>query len=73
VARVVAVDNEQYVATIRGRFGIHLEPGAGGLAIAELLHSRVDYRRLDAFDRAAWGKPSTSSWASVSCIASRRR
>jgi hypothetical protein len=29
VARVVAVDNEQYVATIRGRFGIHLEPGAG--------------------------------------------
>jgi SAM-dependent methyltransferase len=49
-AHVVAVDNEQYVATIRGRFGIHLEPGAGFRAIAELLRSRVDYHRLDALD-----------------------
>jgi SAM-dependent methyltransferase len=49
-ARVVAVDNEQYVEWIRSRFGIELEPGAGFRAIAELLHSDVDYRRLDAFD-----------------------
>jgi tRNA (mo5U34)-methyltransferase len=47
-ARVVAVDNEQYVAWIRTRFGIDLEPGAGFRAIAELLHSRVDYEQLDA-------------------------
>ena len=39
---MVAVDNEQYAATIRGPFGIHLEPGAGFGAIAELLRSRVD-------------------------------
>jgi SAM-dependent methyltransferase len=49
-ARVVAVDNEQYVAWIRSRFGIDLEPGAGFRAIAELLHSGVEYRRLDALD-----------------------
>jgi SAM-dependent methyltransferase len=49
-ARVVALDNEQYVAWIASRFGIHLEPGAGFRAIAEILRSRVDYRRLDALD-----------------------
>jgi SAM-dependent methyltransferase len=49
-ARVVAVDNEQYAATIRKRLGIHLEPGAGFRAIADLLRSRVDQRRLDALD-----------------------
>jgi SAM-dependent methyltransferase len=49
-ARVVAVDNEQYVAWVRRRFGILLEPGAGFRAIAELLGSKVDYRRLDALD-----------------------
>jgi len=48
--RVVAVDNEQYVAWIASRFGIHLEPGVGFRAIAELLRSGVDYRRLDALD-----------------------
>ena len=47
-ARVVAVDNEQYVAWIRRRLGIDLVPGAGFRAIAELLGSGVDYRRLDA-------------------------
>ena len=47
-ARVVAVDNEQYVGWIRSRFGIDLEPGAGFRAIAELLNSGVVYRRLDA-------------------------
>src|SRR5439155_8908046 len=49
-ARVVAVDNEQYVAWIASRFGIHLEPGVGFRAIADLLRSGVDYRRLDALD-----------------------
>ena len=47
-ARVVAVDNEQYVSWIASRFGIQLEPGAGFHAIARLLNSRVEYRRLDA-------------------------
>ncbi|MGH3991615.1 MAG: hypothetical protein ACRDSN_04020, partial [Pseudonocardiaceae bacterium] len=46
-ARVVAVDNEQYVAWIRRRFGIELEPGLGFRVIAELLGSGVDYRRVD--------------------------
>jgi SAM-dependent methyltransferase len=55
-ARVVAVDNEQYVAWIRRRFGIALEPGAGFRAIAELLRSRVDYRRLDALDVGRLGE-----------------
>jgi SAM-dependent methyltransferase len=49
-ARVVAVDNEQYVSWIASRFGIQLEPGAGFGAIARLLHSRVEYRRLDALE-----------------------
>ena len=49
-AHVVAVDNEQYVGWIRRRFGIDLVPGAGFRAIAELLGSQVDYRRLDALE-----------------------
>jgi tRNA (mo5U34)-methyltransferase len=49
-ARVVAVDNEQYVGWIRSRFGIDLVPGVGFRAIAELLGSGVDYRRLDALE-----------------------
>ena len=54
--RVVAVDNEQYVAWIRGRFGIQLEPGAGFRAIAELVDSGVDYRRLDALEVGRLGE-----------------
>ena len=49
-ARVVAVDNEQYVSWIASRFGIELEAGAGFRAIAGLLDSRVEYRRLDALE-----------------------
>jgi SAM-dependent methyltransferase len=49
-ARVVAVDNEQYVGWIASRFGITLEPAAGFRAIAGLLGSRVEYRRLDALE-----------------------
>ena len=49
-ARVLAIDNEQYVGWIADRFGVQLEPGAGFRAIAELLHSEVEYRRLDALE-----------------------
>ena len=48
--RVVAVDNEQYRAWVRSRWGVELAGGEGFRAIHELLASRVEYRRLDAFD-----------------------
>ena len=47
-ARVLAVDNEQYVAWVKARWGVELEGGAGFRAIGELLGSRVEYRRADA-------------------------
>jgi tRNA (mo5U34)-methyltransferase len=47
--RVVAVDNEQYREWVLARWGVELEGGEGFRAIAELLDSEVDYRRLDAF------------------------
>jgi tRNA (mo5U34)-methyltransferase len=47
-AHVVAVDNEQYVAWVRGRWGIELQGGEGFATIAELLDSRVQYHRGDA-------------------------
>jgi tRNA (mo5U34)-methyltransferase len=46
--RVVAVDNEQYVDWIRGRFGIELDPAAGFETVHHLLRSNVEYRTLDA-------------------------
>ena len=55
-ARVVAVDNEQYVGWIRSRLGIDLVPGAGFRAIAGLLDSGVVYRRLDALDVGRLGE-----------------
>jgi tRNA (mo5U34)-methyltransferase len=48
--RVVAVDNEQYRDWVHARWGAELVGGEGFRAIAELLGSRVEYRRLDAFD-----------------------
>jgi tRNA (mo5U34)-methyltransferase len=48
--RVVAVDNEQYVEWVRSRFGVTLPAGAGFSAIAELIASGVEYRRMDALD-----------------------
>jgi tRNA (mo5U34)-methyltransferase len=45
---VLAVDNEQYVAWVKARWGIELTGGEGFQAIAELLGSRVEYRRGDA-------------------------
>jgi SAM-dependent methyltransferase len=47
-ARVVAVDNEQYVAWVKARWGVELEGGEGFRAIAGLLGSRVEYVRGDA-------------------------
>jgi tRNA (mo5U34)-methyltransferase len=48
--RVVAVDNEQYRTWVRSRWGVDLEGGEGFMAIRELLGSKVEYRRIDAFD-----------------------
>src|SRR5256884_6205581 len=48
--RVVAVDNEQYVYWVRARFGVTLTGGVGFRAIAGLLASRVEYRRMDVLD-----------------------
>src|SRR5437899_12468075 len=48
--RVVAVDNEQYVDWVSARFGVTLEGGVGFRALAGLLGSRVEYRRMDARD-----------------------
>ena len=48
--RVVAVDNEQYRVWVKSRWGVELEGGEGFTAIRELLRSKVEYRRLDAFD-----------------------
>jgi SAM-dependent methyltransferase len=48
--RVVAVDNEQYRDWVHARWGVGLEGGEGFRAIAGLIGSRVDYRRLDAFE-----------------------
>ena len=49
-SRVVAVDNEQYRQWVEARWGIAVEGGEAFRAIAELLGSGVEYRRLDAFD-----------------------
>lgn len=55
-SRVVAVDNEQYRAWVRSRWAVELEGGEGFRTIAALLGSRVEYRRLDAFDLDALGE-----------------
>ena len=54
--RVVAVDNEQYRAWVKARWGVELEGGEGFRAIAGLIGSHVEYRRLDAFDLDALGE-----------------
>lgn len=48
--RVVALDNEQYVDWVRARFGVTLTGGAGFRAVAGLVGSRVEYRRMDALE-----------------------
>jgi tRNA (mo5U34)-methyltransferase len=49
-SRVLAVDNEQYKLWVKDRWGIDLLGAEGFDAIAGLLRSRVEYRRMDAFD-----------------------
>ncbi len=49
-ARVVAIDNQQYVDWVRSRFGIEPRGGEGFRAIAGLLDSKVVHMRLDAYD-----------------------
>ena len=48
--RVVALDSEQYVDWVRSRFGVTLQGGSGFRAIAGLVDSQVEYRRMDALD-----------------------
>jgi tRNA (mo5U34)-methyltransferase len=48
--RVLAIDNEQYVAWVEARWGHQLEGGEGFHAIHRLLDSSVEYRMLDAFE-----------------------
>jgi tRNA (mo5U34)-methyltransferase len=54
--RVVAVDNEQYVDWVRARFGVTLTGGDGFRAIAGLIGSKVEYRRMDALDVTRLGE-----------------
>jgi tRNA (mo5U34)-methyltransferase len=54
---VVAVDNEQYVAWVQARWGIELRGGEGFATIADLLGSRVLYRRGDALALEGAGEP----------------
>lgn len=49
-ARVVGVDNEQYVDWVKGRFGVDLAPAAGFDAIHGLLNSKVAYERVDVLE-----------------------
>ena len=48
-ARVLAVDNDQYVDWVRDRWGVTLVGAEGFHAIKGLLGSEVDYRRMDAY------------------------
>jgi tRNA (mo5U34)-methyltransferase len=51
-ARVLAIDSEQYVHWVRDRWGIELIGGEGFRAIHRALESKVEYRRMDAFEIA---------------------
>jgi tRNA (mo5U34)-methyltransferase len=53
---VLAVDNEQYVDWVRARFGVTLTGGVGFRAIAGLLASRIEYRRMDVLDVCELGE-----------------
>ena len=51
-ARVLAIDNEQYVHWVRDRWRVELTGGQGFRAIHRSLGSDVEYRRMDAFQIA---------------------
>ena len=65
--RVVAVDNEQYRAWVRARWGVELEGGEGFTAIRELLRSTVSTVVSTPSISTSSRKRSTSSSASGSC------
>jgi len=48
-ARVLAVDNEQYVEWVRDRWGVTLAGGEGFRAISRRLGSEVEYEQMDAY------------------------
>lgn len=48
-ARVLAIDNEQYVDWVEHRWEVKLAGGEGFRAIQRSLRSGVEYRRMDAF------------------------
>jgi len=48
--RVMAIDNEQYLLWVKARWGIELRGAEAFGAIHRLLGSRVEYRKLDAFE-----------------------
>ena len=52
-ARVLAVDNEQYIGWVKARWGVTLRGGEGFRAIGGLLGSRVEYHRGDALALSA--------------------
>lgn len=54
--RVIAVDNEQYRAWVKARWGVELGGGEGFRAIHGLLGSSVEYERRDAFELEAIGE-----------------
>jgi tRNA (mo5U34)-methyltransferase len=51
-ARVLAIDNEQYVHWVRDRWGIELTGDEGFRAIHRSLGSKVEYRSMDALEIA---------------------
>ena len=71
--RVVAVDNEQYRAWVKSRWGVALEGGEGFTAIRELLGSRSSTAVSTPSISTNSRRRSTSSSASGSCTGSRTR
>jgi tRNA (mo5U34)-methyltransferase len=55
-ARVLAVDNEQYVAWVKARWGVTLRGGEGFRAVGALLGSRVEYMRGNALELTSAGE-----------------
>ena len=47
--RVLAIDSEQCVDWVEDRWGVKLAGGDGFRAVKQLLRSKVEYRRMDAF------------------------
>jgi tRNA (mo5U34)-methyltransferase len=54
--RVLAVDNEQYRNWVRSRWGVELSGGEGFRAIGDRLNSKVEYRRMDAYELSQLGE-----------------